>query len=132
MLENRLSQVTFAGVDTGAPAEVKKAWDPDRVKREAIITRCKELAPNFEYKVGGNTSIDITLPGMDKGFGIKKLMEELDLEKEKILYFGDMVQPGGNDYPVVQLGIDTIEVNEYQDTMFALMGILSILGQEVL
>ncbi|MBR3172562.1 HAD-IIB family hydrolase [Candidatus Saccharibacteria bacterium] len=128
VLENRLSQVTFAGVDTGESVEVKKAWDPDCAKRKQLIARCKEIAPEFEYKIGGNTSIDITQPGMDKGFGMKKLMEELDLPKEAILYFGDMTEPGGNDYPVVQLGIDTITVTEYYDTVYALKGILSILS----
>lgn len=132
VLENYLSQVTFAGVDTGASTEVKRAWDPDYSKRNAIIARCKELAPDYEYRVGGNTSIDITQPGMDKGFGFRKLMKKLGLKKEEILYFGDMTQPGGNDYPVVELGIDTITVDRYQDTMFALMGILGILGKEVL
>lgn len=128
ILENRQSQVTFAAVDTGAALEVKRAWDPDCQKREQMIVRMKELAPEFEYKLGGNTSIDITLPGMDKSFGMKRLMEELDLTKEDILYFGDMTQPGGNDYPIVQMGIDTITVGEYYDTVFALKAILGILG----
>lgn len=128
ILENRQSQVTFAAVDTSAETEVKRAWDPDCAKRLAIIKRCKELAPEFEYKIGGNTSIDITLPGMDKGFGMRRLLEELEMEKEEILYFGDMTEPGGNDYPIVQMGIDTITVKEYFDTIFAMKAILGILG----
>ena len=55
-------------------------------------------------------------------------MEILGIEKEEILYFGDMTQPGGNDYPIVQMGIDTITVREYYDTIYALKGILSILA----
>ena len=128
VLENRVSQVTFAGIDTGSPIEEKRAWDPDCAKREAIIAECKKLSPEFEYKIGGNTSIDITQAGLDKGFGMKKLIEFLELSKDEILYFGDMTQPGGNDYPVVELGIDTITVREYYDTMYAIKGILGILG----
>lgn len=128
VLENRLSQVTFAGVDTGATLEVKRAYDPDCAKREALIEACKDLAPEFEYKIGGNTSIDITQTGLDKGFGMKKLMEFLELDKEEILYFGDMTQPEGNDFPIVQLGIDVITVREYDDTEYALRGILGILA----
>lgn len=128
VLENRVSQVTFAGVDTEAPIEVKQAWDPDCAKREAIIARCKELAPEeFEYKLGGSTSIDITAPGMDKSYGMKHLMNRSGIPKEQILYFGDMTQEGGNDYPIVELGIDTITVDNYRDTMFALRGILGII-----
>ena len=56
------------------------------------------------------------------------LMEELGVEKEDILYFGDMTQPGGNDYPVVQMGIDTITVRSHEDTAYALRGILGFTG----
>ena len=49
------------------------------------------------------------------------------VEKADILYFGDMTQPGGNDYPVVQMGIVTITVRNHEDTAFALRGILGIL-----
>ena len=127
ILDNRGSQVTFAAVDTGAPTEVKRAWDPDCEKRKIMVEQLKKVAPEFEYKVGGNTSIDITRPGMDKGFGMRNLMEALGLAKEEILYFGDMTAPGGNDYPIVQMGIDTITVSEYTDTLFALRAILGIL-----
>ena len=54
-------------------------------------------------------------------------MEELNVEKDDILYFGDMTQEGGNDYPVVQMGIDTITVRSHEDTEFALKGILGVL-----
>lgn len=128
VLENRESQVTFAGVDVNAPVEVKRAWDPDCTKRKMLVARCEELAPEFEYRIGGNTSLDITQTGMDKGYGMRTLMKVLDLASEEILYFGDMTQKGGNDYPIVQLGIDTITVREYDDTMYALKGILSVLG----
>ena len=128
ILENRESQVTFAAVDTNADVGIKRAWDPDCAKRNQMIAKLKELAPEFEYKLGGNTSIDITLPGMDKAYGMRRLMETLEIDKDEILYFGDMTQPGGNDYPVVQMGIDTITVREYHDTIYALKGILSILA----
>jgi len=55
------------------------------------------------------------------------LMEELNVEKDDILYFGDMTQEGGNDYPVVQMGIDTITVRNHEDTEYALKGILGVL-----
>ena len=128
VLENRESQVTFAAVDTGASAEVKRAWDPDHAKREAMIARMRELAPEFEYRLGGSTSIDITRVGMDKGYGMRRLVEELEIGLDEILYFGDMTQPGGNDYPIVQMGVETITVQEYTDTVFAMKAILGVLG----
>ena len=38
-----------------------------------------------------------------------------------------MTQPGGNDYPVMEMGIETITVRNHEDTEFALRGILGIL-----
>jgi phosphomannomutase len=124
--ENRISQVTFSALGQAAGTEEKYAWDPDRKKREKIIARAKEIAPEFDYEIGGTTSINVFLPGTNKTFGMNKLMELLNLKKDDILYFGDMVLPGGNDYPVVQMGIDTIAVEKWQDTAYALRGILSI------
>ncbi len=127
IIENRLSQVTFSALGQKAGTKEKYAWDPDCKKREAIVKRCKELAPEFDYEIGGTTSINAITPGMNKVFGMTHLMEELKVAKKDILYFGDMTQPGGNDYPVVQMGIDTITVRSHEDTAFALRGILGLI-----
>lgn len=127
IIENRLSQVTFSALGQKAGTEAKYAWDPDCKKREAIVKRCKELAPEFDYEIGGTTSINAVTPGMNKVFGMTHLLEELKVNKEDILYFGDMTQPGGNDYPVVQMGIETITVRNHEDTAYALRGILSLI-----
>lgn len=124
--ENRISQVTFSALGQAAGTEEKYAWDPDHKKREKIAARAKELAPEFDYEIAGTTSINVFVPGTNKTFGMNKLMEHVDLNKDDILYFGDMVQPGGNDYPVVEMGIDTIAVEKWQDTAYALRGILSV------
>ena len=127
IIENRLSQVTFSALGQKAGTEEKYAWDPDCKKREKIVARCKELSPEFDYEIGGTTSINAITPGMNKSFGMTHLLEELDVKKEDILYFGDMTKPGGNDYPVVEMGIDTITVRSHEDTAYALRGILGVL-----
>ena len=127
IIENRLSQVTFSALGQKAGTEAKYAWDPDHKKREKIVARCKELAPEFDYEIGGTTSINAITPGMNKVFGMTHLLEELGVKKEDILYFGDMTQPGGNDYPVVKMGIDTITVRNHEDTAYALRGILGVI-----
>lgn len=128
IIENRLSQVTFSALGQKAGTEAKYAWDPDCKKREQIVARCKELAPEFDYEIGGTTSINAITPGMNKVFGMTHLLEELKVDKKDILYFGDMTQPGGNDYPVVQMGIDTITVRNHEDTAYALRGILGVIA----
>ena len=126
IIENRLSQVTFSALGQKAGTKEKYAWDPDCKKRERIVARAKELAPEFDYEIGGTTSINAITPGMNKVFGMTHLLEELKVEKEDVLYFGDMTQPGGNDFPVVQMGVDTITVRTHEDTAFALRGILGV------
>ena len=127
IIENRLSQVTFSALGQKAGTEEKYAWDPDCKKREQIVAKCKEYAPEFDYEIGGTTSINAITPGMNKEFGMTHLLEELKVEKADILYFGDMTQPGGNDYPVVKMGIDTITVRSHEDTAYALRGILGVI-----
>ncbi len=128
IIENRLSQVTFSALGQTAPTEVKYAWDPDMKKRKAIVKKCRANLPEFLYEIGGTTSINVAKKGMNKEFGMKHLLEELKVQKSSVLYFGDMTQPGGNDYPVVQMGIDTVTVRSHEDTLYALRGILAILG----
>lgn len=127
IIENRLSQVTFSALGQAAATEAKYAWDPDLKKREAIVAKCREKLPDFLYEIGGTTSINVAAPGMNKEFGMTHLLEELHVSPAEVLYFGDMTQPGGNDYPVVQMGIDTITVRSHEDTLYALRGILAVL-----
>lgn len=127
IIENRLSQVTFSALGQKAGTKEKYAWDPDCKKRQKIAKRAKELAPDFTFEIGGTTSINAVKPGMNKAFGMTHMMDELKVSRDKILYFGDMTQPGGNDYPVVEMGIETITVRNHEDTEFALKGILGVL-----
>lgn len=128
IIENRLSQVTFSALGQTAGTEVKYAWDPDCKKREAIVAECQAELPDFLYEIGGTTSINVAAPGMNKAFGMTHLLEELHAEKSDILYFGDMTQPGGNDYPVVEMGFDVITVRSHEDTEYALRGILGVIS----
>lgn len=127
IIENRLSQVTFSALGQKAGTDVKYAWDPDLKKRQAIVEKCREKLPDFLYEIGGTTSINVAAPGMNKEFGMTHVLEELQVAKSDVLYFGDMTQPGGNDYPVVAMGVDTITVRSHEDTLYALRGILGIM-----
>ena len=120
IIEDRGSQVTYSALGQSATPQEKYPWDPQHEKRNSIVAKVKKLAPEFDYEVAGTTSINVFKPGMTK------LMEQLHLGREDILYFGDMTQPGGNDYPVVQMGIDTIKVANWHDTMYALKGIIGV------
>lgn len=130
IIENRGSQVTFSALGQWATPEDKHSWDPDMKKRKAIVSLLEPELIDLGLKIGigGATSIDITLPGIDKAYGMERLMEQTGLEKNDILFIGDKLQPGGNDYPVKAFGIDTIEVQSAEDTKWILRGILSALA----
>jgi hypothetical protein len=57
---------------------------------------------------------------------MKKLIDAIDISKDEILFLGDKLQEGGNDYPVRAMGIDSIEVNGWETTAYALDGVLGV------
>lgn len=128
IIENRQSQVTFSALGQTMGTSEKYDWDPDMKKRQAIVEKCRAKLPDFLYEIGGTTSINVAAPGMNKEFGMTHLLEELKVSKDEVLYFGDMTQPGGNDYPIVAMGVDTITVRSHEDTLYALRGILGSIG----
>lgn len=111
IIENRGSQITFSGCGMEAPLSVKKEWDPDRKKREPIYTILTRLLPNFSISMSATTSIDITKAGIDKAYGLERLMEHIDCPKNRLLYVGDALFPGGNDASVLRLAIQTQKVD---------------------
>jgi phosphomannomutase len=117
VLEDRGSQVTYSALGQNAPAAAKAAWDPDNSKKEALRKLAATGLPDLAVASGGSTSIDVTRRGIDKAYGARKLMAALHLTERQILFFGDRLQPGGNDYPVKAMGIDTIEVTGWEDTI---------------
>ncbi|MDL9936335.1 HAD-IIB family hydrolase [Gordonia sp. ABSL1-1] len=124
ILEDRGSQITFSALGQSAPVDAKTAWDPDGRKKESLRAHAARLLPDLEVRSGGSTSVDVTKKGIDKAYGARRLMEILDLGTEDILFFGDRLDEGGNDYPVKALGIDSIAVHGWQDTHTKLSAIL--------
>ena len=126
IIEDRGSQVTFSALGQQAKPEDKYAWDPDGVKKHAIRDYAAPLLPDVEVRVGGTTSIDVTMIGIDKAYGMKKLINELSISKDDILFVGDKLEEGGNDYPVKAMGIDCLDVDRWEDTARVLEGILYV------
>jgi len=126
IIEDRGSQITYSALGQQASPEEKYAWDQDGTKKHAIRDYVAERLDDLEVRVGGTTSVDVTTIGIDKAYGMKKLIEALGISKEEILFIGDKLEEGGNDYPVKAFGIDTIAVDGWQDTALVLEGILAI------
>ena len=127
IIEDRLSQVTSSALGQKATPEDKYAWaEANKEKRKLLNDAVKARIPEFEIRTAGTTSLDVTKPGIDKAYGMKKLMEATGVAKEEILFFGDKLEEGGNDFPVKNMGIDCIAVERWEDTAYALEGINAV------
>ncbi|CAA9537130.1 MAG: Phosphomannomutase [uncultured Sphingomonadaceae bacterium] len=122
-VEDRGSQLTFSALGQEAPLDAKKAWDPDFTKRKALQAALRAALPNLSVNIGGSTSIDITQKGVDKGYGLRRLAEESGLTLDAMLFVGDAIYPGGNDYPAKEAGVDTIAVRDVAETLTVIAAI---------
>jgi HAD superfamily hydrolase (TIGR01484 family) len=130
VIENRGSQVTFSALGQQAPLAEKEKWDPDFAKRKKITAILETLIPEFSIRMGGATSIDVTRPGIDKAYGIGKLRDTLHVSLKEMVYIGDALFPGGNDYPAEQAGVVSIPVTGPDDTNVVIRTILACLGDK--
>ena len=128
VIEDRGSQITFSALGQRAPLTAKETWDADFGKRKKIKAILDTLLPEFSVRMGGATSIDITKPGIDKAYGIFKLRDLLGISLEEMIFIGDALFPGGNDYPAQEAGVTSIAVRGPQETKPVSRAILACLG----
>jgi HAD superfamily hydrolase (TIGR01484 family) len=116
VIEDRGSQITFSALGQQAPLEEKIKWDADFIKRKKITAILDMLIPEFSVRMGGATSIDVTKSGIDKAYGIRKLRDILGVSLKEMIYIGDALFVGGNDYPVEEAGVVCIPVRGPNET----------------
>ena len=116
ILEDRGSQITFSALGQEAPLEAKRAWDPDGSKKELLRAACSARLPGLEVRSGGSTSVDITRKGIDKAYGIAELAVQTGIGIDEMLFVGDRLDEGGNDFPVLRLGIEARAVSGWEET----------------
>jgi HAD superfamily hydrolase (TIGR01484 family) len=127
ILEDRGSQITFSALGQRAPREAKHEWDPSGAKRAALRDAVAARLPGLEVRSGGSTSIDITQDGIDKAFGMRELAERTGIPLTAMLFYGDRLDEGGNDYPVLALGVPSVAVEGWEDTADKLDALLTTL-----
>jgi phosphomannomutase len=106
----------------------KEVWDPDFAKRKVIQKDLQGRLPDLSINMGGATSIDITQKGVDKAYGLKKLAAASGIPLEEMMFIGDAIFPGGNDYPAKQLGLHTVRVKNPDGTLAAIESIVACLS----
>jgi HAD superfamily hydrolase (TIGR01484 family) len=126
-IEDRGSQVTYSALGQHAPLDEKKKYDPDFSKRGKIKVELDKLIPEFAVNLGGATSIDVTKHGIDKAYGIRKLRDVLGIKISEMIFIGDALFPGGNDYPAKQAGAFSIRVSGPDETKRVVEGMIGCL-----
>jgi HAD superfamily hydrolase (TIGR01484 family) len=129
LIEDRGSQITFSGLGQHAPLDEKEKWDPDFTKRKKIKALLDKLIPEFSVRLGGATSVDVTKHGIDKAYGIRKLRDVLGIAIPEMIFVGDALFPGGNDYPAEQAGALSIQVKNPHETKRVIETIIACLRE---
>lgn len=119
VIEDRGTQVTFSalgqdvveilGVKRGVHLKIKWAEENHDIKMR-ITKFMAKLLPEFEVRAAGFTSIDVTKKGIDKAYGLKQIAKYLRVKIKNMVFVGDAIFPGGNDYAVIKTKVDYIQV----------------------
>jgi len=127
ILEDRGSQITFSALGQHAPLHAKTAWDPTGEKKNSLRAAVAAIIPDLEVRSGGSTSVDVTHRGIDKAYGMRQLAEQTGIPLEDMLFVGDRLDPDGNDYPVLALGVRCHAVSGWEETALFLERLLPTL-----
>lgn len=114
-IEDRGAQITFSPIGNTAPNEIKKIYDPNKTKRNALMEAIPFESKELTVKIGGSTSFDYIHKERHKGTNVQKLIDHMGWDKNVCIYFGDGLCPGGNDEDVIGV-IETVFVKDHEDT----------------
>ncbi|WP_308748151.1 HAD-IIB family hydrolase [uncultured Bifidobacterium sp.] len=128
-IEDRGSQITFSALGQSAPIEAKEAWDPTDEKKRRLARAVAAELPELEVRPGGASSVDISQRGVDKSFAVRELADILGMEVGRIVFIGDRMEPGGNDYPAAMAGTRAVKVTGPADTVRLCDGIVACLSR---
>ncbi|MDO5721260.1 MAG: HAD-IIB family hydrolase [Actinomycetaceae bacterium] len=117
IIEDRGTQLTYSALGQEAALADKRRWDPTGEKKIALRQALSVKLPQLQVRAGGSTSVDITARGIDKAYGIGKLVAATGIEKDDLLFVGDRLDPDGNDYPVLVAGYRTKPVTGWEETL---------------
>lgn len=120
---HRHSQLTVSIIGRSAPGDAKSAVDPGGSIRRKLIHRVTELMKKANetttpmFTLGGTSSIDVLIDWWTKREGVETLLQYLDQDPKEVLFMGDGVHPGMNDWPVTYTGVSIIKVSSPIETL---------------
>lgn len=123
-IEDRDTEIAFSALGQNAHIKEKENWDKDHKKRDKIKKEIENEIPNVAVTIGGTTTIEVLTKGWSKAVGLIYYIKQHNYNSKDILFIGDAIFPGGNDYSVFERDIKCIKVNGPQDTEMILEKIL--------
>lgn len=113
-IEERPGMINFSVVGRNAKTKERAMYveyDTKENERNRIAKSFNTMFPDLEARPGGETGIDIAPRGADKS----QILVDFD-KKDKIYFFGDRMDPDGNDYPLAKVVTHYRHVTNWQNT----------------
>lgn len=134
VIENRGAQITFSALGQDVVdvlgeegVRLKEEWKKNNDPLKLEIARLvQERLPEFEVHAAAFTSIDVTKKGIDKAYGLNQIEKNLDIKIQDMIFVGDALFPGGNDFAVIRTGVDYFSVEGPEDTKKFIRDLLSL------
>jgi len=117
--EPRIGMLNFSIVGRQAVGDQRKSyyeWDIINNERQRLANYINQKWPDVTASVGGETGIDIFPKGKDKAQIIKWFQPD-----DNLIFFGDRIDPSGNDWTLAQDIVDNdagtcYNVKDYNET----------------
>ena len=91
-----------------------------------IAKLMSKYLPELEVRAAGHTSVDITKKGIDKSYGLRQIEKYAKVKIKDMLFIGDAIFPGGNDYAVTKTAVDYFAVKGPEETKAIIRAILKM------
>lgn len=116
VIEDRITQITMSALGQNAPLDKKIVWDPDQAKRKEMIKELAPKLPEVDINIGGTTTLDFLPKGFNKAKGLIRLLNHFEMVIDDMIFVGDAIFPGGNDYSPFEAGIECVKVKGPTET----------------
>ena len=124
VIENRGTQVTFSALGQDVVkilgkkgVVLKQRWTKKNTPLKMQIAKLVgKYLPELEVHAAGFTSIDVTKKGIDKAYGLRQIEKQLRVKIKDMVFIGDAIFPGGNDYAITKTPVDYMKVLGPEET----------------
>lgn len=133
-LEDRGAEMSYSFLGQDVVAKLgkkgialKKIWTKNNTPLKLKIARMiQRHLHGLEARAAGFTTIDVTKKGIDKAYGIHEIRKILKVPIKKMVFIGDALRPGGNDYAAKKTGVDCVAVKGPDETRKVISKILKV------